>query len=103
LYFSRSVIPAVHSTDKSKWLEATTIYKHLGLYAFDPASLKAFAEMAPSHLEQLESLEQLRWIEAGNKIKVAVSHHDSIPVDTIDDLKRVRKIIGEKEGFVEPK
>ena len=98
LYFSRSVIPHVKNTDKSKWLQKTTIYKHLGLYAYKTAALKDFAEMAVSHLEELESLEQLRWLESGRKMKVAISRHDSIPVDTIDDLERVREMVKIQEG-----
>lgn len=98
LYFSRSVIPHVHGTDKSKWLDHATFYKHLGLYAFRPEALRNFAEMDQGAYEQLESLEQLRWLQAGRKMKVAISHHDSIPVDTVDDLERVRRLIAELEG-----
>ena len=92
LYFSRSVIPHLRGVDKSKWIEETTIYKHLGLYAYTAEALSEFAKMEISPLEKLESLEQLRWLENGGKIKVGITEHDSIPVDTIDDLERVRDI-----------
>ncbi len=92
MYFSRSVIPHLRGVDKSKWLEKTTIYKHLGLYAYTAETLAEFSQMEMSSLEKLESLEQLRWLENGGKIKVGITEHDTIPVDTIDDLERVRDI-----------
>lgn len=98
LYFSRSVIPFVRDTHKSKWLSKTTIYKHLGLYAYTGEALKEFATLSPSNLEELESLEQLRWLENGGTIKVGITMHDSIPVDTIDDLERVRDMFKHREG-----
>lgn len=98
LYFSRSAIPHVTRLDRSKWLDRTTIYKHLGLYAYTEKALKRFAELEPGHLEQLESLEQLRWLENGGKIKVGITAHDSIPVDTVDDLERVRDMLKDLEG-----
>ncbi len=98
LYFSRSVIPFVRDTHKSKWLEKTTIYKHLGLYAYTGKALKEFATLSPGNLEELESLEQLRWLENGGSIKVGITVHDSIPVDTIDDLERVRDMFKHLEG-----
>ena len=98
LYFSRSVIPHIRDTHKSKWLEKNTFYKHVGLYAYTYNALKQFASMDQTTLELTESLEQNRWLENGGKIKVAVTEYDSIPVDTIDDLEKVRSIIKEKEG-----
>lgn len=98
LYFSRAVIPAVRGVHKTKWLEHHTYYKHLGLYAYTPAALKAFAEMPVSSLEKAESLEQNRWLQSGRKMQVAITEFDSIPVDTLDDLQRVRDIFREQEG-----
>ncbi len=98
LYFSRSVIPHVRGRHKLHWLEDTKIYKHLGLYAYTLKALEQFSSMKMSELERVESLEQNRWIENGHKIRVGVTHHDSIPVDTLDDLKRVRQIIAEREN-----
>lgn len=98
LYFSRSVIPHIRGTHKSKWLDHHTFYKHVGLYGYSYNALKSFAEMEQTTLELTESLEQNRWIENGGRIKVAVTGYDSIPVDTIDDLKKVRAIIKEQEG-----
>ncbi|MFN3403903.1 MAG: 3-deoxy-manno-octulosonate cytidylyltransferase [Cytophagaceae bacterium] len=98
LYFSRSVIPYVRGIKRKEWLQHATIYKHLGLYGYTINALKEFSSLPVSFLEKTESLEQNRWIEAGKKIKVGVTRFDSIPVDTAEDLERVRKIIGQKEG-----
>jgi 3-deoxy-manno-octulosonate cytidylyltransferase (CMP-KDO synthetase) len=96
MYFSREVIPHIHGVHKTKWLEKTQYYKHLGLYGYTCDTLKKFAALPQSHLELTESLEQNRWIENGGNIKLAITHYDSIPVDTIDDLERVRKIVRER-------
>ncbi len=93
LYFSRSVIPHMRGRHKMHWLEAGKFYKHLGLYAYTHEALSQFAAMPPSELEQFENLEQLRWLENGGRIKVGITEHESIPVDTMDDLKRVREIM----------
>ncbi len=98
LYFSREVIPHIHGVHKTKWLEMNTFYKHVGLYGYTVDALSRFARLPQSHLELTESLEQNRWLENGGNIKVAVTSFDSIPVDTIDDLERVRAIVREQEG-----
>ena len=98
MYFSRSAIPHVRGVHRSKWLDQTTIYKHLGLYAYKIDALRLFAKMEVSPLEKLESLEQLRWLEAGKQMRVAITQHDSIPVDTVDDLERVRELVRSMEG-----
>ena len=96
LYFSRSVIPHIRGRHKMYWLEAGKFYKHLGLYAYTYEALSQFAAMPLSALEHYESLEQLRWLENGGRIKVGITAHESIPVDTMDDLKRVREIIASR-------
>ena len=93
LYFSRAVIPVVHGVDKSEWMNHTTFYKHLGLYGYTAEALKKFANLPPSNIEKLEKLEQNRWLENGGLIKIGITEHQSIPVDTIKDLERIRKII----------
>ncbi|MCT4580724.1 MAG: 3-deoxy-manno-octulosonate cytidylyltransferase [Flavobacteriales bacterium] len=98
LYFSRSVIPHIRGVHKTKWLQHHTFYKHLGMYGFTTESLKAFAEMEQTKLELTESLEQNRWLENGGVIKIEITQHDSIPVDTIDDLEKVRRIVSEIES-----
>ncbi len=80
LYFSRSMVP--HS---GRGL------KHLGLYVYPRAMLLKFVRLRPTALEQTEKLEQLRALYYGLPIYVAFSQHDSVGVDTPNDLKRVRK------------
>lgn len=96
LYFSREVIPHIHGTHKTKWLDHNTYHKHLGLYGYTVKALREFANLPQSNLELTESLEQNRWIENGGNIKLAITQYDSIPVDTIDDLERVRQIVRER-------
>lgn len=98
LYFSREVIPHIHRTHKTKWMDNNTYYKHLGLYGYTAKALKEFAELPQSNLEKTESLEQNRWLENGGNIKLAITKHDSVPVDTIDDLERVRAIVREQNA-----
>jgi 3-deoxy-manno-octulosonate cytidylyltransferase (CMP-KDO synthetase) len=94
LYFSRSVIPALKGRPKKEWIRHHTYYKHVGMYAFTPEALRQFAALPQSKLEVAEGLEQNRWLENGGRIRVALTEHQSIPVDTLDDLVRIRKIMG---------
>lgn len=94
LYFSRSVIPFVRDEKFEDWVLKNTFYKHVGMYGFRPKALQEFANLEETALENSEKLEQLRWLENGNKIKVAITEQQSIPVDTLEDIQKVRKIIG---------
>lgn len=93
LYFSRSVIPFVRDNDFENWSENNIFYKHVGMYGFTPKSLKEFANMQEINLEKNEKLEQLRWLENGKKIKIAITNHNSIPVDTLEDVEKVIAMI----------
>jgi len=91
LYFSRSVIPYMRSIDRAQWLEeaerrGTPFYKHIGLYAYRADILEKLVKMPISSLEKAESLEQLRWLEAGYEIRVAVTETQTIGIDTPEDL-----------------
>ena len=86
LYFSRAPIPYARSG-------APAYRKHLGLYAYRAGALSKVAALPPSPLEKLESLEQLRWLEAGWSIWVGNAVADSIGVDTPADLARAEKIL----------
>lgn len=90
LYFSRSVIP--HNRDKKKF-DDINYYKHLGIYAYRKEFLLKFKDLPKSHLESIEKLEQLRVLEAGNKIKTIETTIDTIGVDTPEDLARVERLI----------
>jgi 3-deoxy-manno-octulosonate cytidylyltransferase (CMP-KDO synthetase) len=90
LYFSRSVIPFLRDVqDKSQWPARHAFYKHIGIYVFRKEFLIKYAMMPESGLEKAERLEQLRILEGGYKINVGITQHDSIPVDTPDDVRRV--------------
>jgi 3-deoxy-manno-octulosonate cytidylyltransferase (CMP-KDO synthetase) len=93
LYFSRATIP-YNRDDKN----AVPYYKHHGIYSYRKSFLKIFTNLEVGHLEKTESLEQLRALENGHRIKVVETLHDSVEVDTPEELERVRAIIaGEGE------
>lgn len=105
LYFSRSPIPFhrdlwSHSSNNlgnnSVDMNAVICYKHLGLYSYRRDFLLRYSGLAPARLETIEKLEQLRVLENGYRIKVAVTPHDSVGVDTPEDLERVRELWREK-------
>lgn len=93
LYFSRSIIPFTRGKDKLEWLNGHTYYKHIGLYAYRADVLKKITALPQSSLELAESLEQLRWLENGYKIKVGISEIETIGIDTPEDLQRAEKFL----------
>ena len=95
LYFSRSQIPFVRNWDDSLLdADPPLFFQHMGLYAYRREFLLQLAEMPPSRLEQLESLEQLRVLKAGHKILVGVVNKPTIGIDTEDDYRAfVRKTV----------
>lgn len=92
LYFSRSPIPYGRDLPHEEWLRHHTFYKHFGIYVFRREMLLRFPKMDPTPLERAEKLEQLRILEHGIAITAAVTAYDCIPVDTAEDLERVRTI-----------
>lgn len=93
LYFSRSIIPYQRNNNKYKWLDNHTYYKHIGLYAYRADILQEITLLPPSSLEIAESLEQLRWLENGYKIKVGITHVETIGIDTPEDLERAEEFL----------
>ncbi len=93
LYFSRSIIPFMRNKDKKEWLSGHTYYKHIGLYAYRASVLKEITALPQSSLELAESLEQLRWLENGYKIKVGVTNVETIGIDTPADLMRAEEFL----------
>ncbi|MEL6195300.1 MAG: 3-deoxy-manno-octulosonate cytidylyltransferase [Bacteroidota bacterium] len=90
LYFSRSPIPFVRKEgDRSKWLEHHPFYKHIGIYGFSTEAIQKIEAMPPASLEMAESLEQLRWLAHGLRIKTAITELHSPAVDTPEDLERI--------------
>ena len=93
LYFSRSIIPFTRGKDKEEWLAGHTYYKHIGLYAYRAQVLQEITSLPQSSLELAESLEQLRWLENGYKIKVGISEIETIGIDTPEDLQRAEEFL----------
>jgi len=91
LYFSRATIP--YDRDGA----SPGYFKHLGFYAYRKAALDRFCALPESSLEHSERLEQLRFLENGISIHVAETPYDTVGVDTEEDLRRVEKILGERE------
>ena len=93
VYFSRSIIPYQRNAEKKDWLKGHTYYKHIGLYAYRTEVLREITALPQSSLEIAESLEQLRWLENGYKIKVGISEVETIGIDTPQDLARAEEFL----------
>lgn len=93
MLFSRQTIPAIRGKEQQEWLKNFTFYKHIGIYAYRTSILNEIARLKPSSLELAESLEQLRWLENGYKIKVELTDFESVAVDTPEDLKKLTKFL----------
>jgi 3-deoxy-manno-octulosonate cytidylyltransferase (CMP-KDO synthetase) len=85
LYFSRAPIPWLRDTSD----ETPRYFKHLGLYIYRREALLEFPTLPPGELERIEQLEQLRWLENGYRIRVAVTDSDSLAVDVPEDVARI--------------
>ena len=86
LYFSRSTIPHVRNVAQQDWMAKHVFYKHIGMYAYRTDVLEKITQLPVSSLEQAESLEQLRWLENGFKIKTAITDIETMGIDTPEDL-----------------
>lgn len=93
LYFSRSVVPYLRGVEPSEWLTRHTFYRHIGMYGFRAAALRAVTDLKPSPLERAESLEQLRWLENGFRIGVGLTEADTVGIDTPADLERAERFL----------
>lgn len=92
LYFSRSPIPFVREAKTNlARIQTAEIYKHIGLYVYRRDALLKFTQLKPTDLEQIEKLEQLRFLEHGFKMKIVVTDFDSLSVDTPKDLEIARR------------
>ncbi|MFZ9811795.1 MAG: 3-deoxy-manno-octulosonate cytidylyltransferase [Burkholderiaceae bacterium] len=92
LYFSRAPIPFC----RDGWSATTggAFFRHLGLYAYRAGPLQAYSQWAPSPLEEIEKLEQLRWLHYGQAITVRwLAEAPPAGVDTVEDLARVREVL----------
>lgn len=88
LYFSRSTIPFVRNLASSQWLRHHDFYKHIGIYAFRNEVLQKCAALSQGRLEIMESLEQLRWLEAGYNISIGLTELETMGIDTPEDLEK---------------
>lgn len=93
MYFSRSVIPYVRGKEKSSWLTHYPFLKHLGIYAYRKDVLRLVTQLPQSSLEIAESLEQLRWLQNGFKIKVGTTDVETVGIDTPQDLERAEEFL----------
>lgn len=93
IYFSRSVIPYVRGKETSQWPGATEYFTHVGLYGYRSETLSRLVALPQSSLELAESLEQLRWLQNGYKIRTAVTDCETIGIDTPADLEAALELI----------
>lgn len=93
LYFSRSVIPYVRGEECDCWSSATQYYTHIGMYAYTREALASIVALPQSSLELAESLEQLRWLQAGYSIATASSSVATVGIDTPADLEAAEKLL----------
>jgi 3-deoxy-manno-octulosonate cytidylyltransferase (CMP-KDO synthetase) len=89
LYFSRSTIPYVRDLNPSEWTDSQAFHKHIGLYAYRIGALKQILRLPVTALEKAESLEQLRWLENGFKIRIVTTKFETVSVDTPEDLLKL--------------
>ncbi len=98
IYFSRSTIPFLRGKIENEWVQGHNYYKHIGIYAYRRNILKEITKHGLSGLEAAESLEQLRWLQNGYKIKVAETVYESIGIDTPADLSRAKRFLLKEMG-----
>jgi 3-deoxy-manno-octulosonate cytidylyltransferase (CMP-KDO synthetase) len=96
LYFSRSVIPYIRGKERNDWFGQYPFLKHLGIYAYRREVLAEVTRLPQSSLEKAESLEQLRWLQNGYRIRVGLTDVETIGIDTPEDLQRAEQFLLEK-------
>ncbi len=93
LYFSRSPIPFARDIEVSdKYIESKKFYRHIGIYGYTKEILREICDLESGYLENIEKLEQLRWLENGLKIKVNETEYESYAVDTPQDLELINSL-----------
>lgn len=97
LLFSRNVIPYVRGVEPGKWPKEYPFIKHIGLYAYRRNVLREITQLSQTPLELAESLEQLRWLENGYRIKVAMTDEETVGIDTPADLKRAEQWLAQNK------
>ena len=89
IYFSRLPIPMVAKLEQGKWIENCNYYCHVGIYAYRNDVLEKLSKLPEGILEKAESLEQLRWLENGYKIKTVLTDHATVGIDTPEELEKI--------------
>ena len=97
IYFSRSIIPYLRDVRQEEWLKKSVFYKHIGIYGYRSDVLKEITQLPAGILEKSESLEQLRWLENGFKIKAGITKHETQGIDTPEDLEAALKLMHDSE------
>ena len=97
LYFSRSIIPYVRGKEQTEWLQHFPYLKHLGLYAYRREVLQEVTQLPQSPLKIAESLEQLRWLENGYRIRVGLTDVETVGIDTPEDLQRAEEFLASRK------
>jgi 3-deoxy-manno-octulosonate cytidylyltransferase (CMP-KDO synthetase) len=90
IYFSRATLPHIRGQEPENWLEFHTFFKHIGIYGYRADILQEVTKLPVSPLEKAESLEQLRWIDNGYRIKVAETELETHAVDVPEDLEKLK-------------
>ena len=93
MYFSRSVIPFIRGKEREEWIGHFPFLKHIGLYAYRREVLAEITKLPQSPLELAESLEQLRWLQNGYRIKVGLTDVETVGIDTPEDLQRAEALL----------
>jgi 3-deoxy-manno-octulosonate cytidylyltransferase (CMP-KDO synthetase) len=93
MYFSRSVIPFVRGIEHAEWLSSYPFVKHIGIYAYRTHVLSEITSLPQSSLEIAESLEQLRWLQNGYRIRVGMTDIETIGIDTPEDLEKAERYL----------
>ena len=96
LYFSRSIIPFIRGVERADWFGQYPFLKHLGIYAYRRNVLAEVTQLPQSSLEKAESLEQLRWLQNGYRIRVGLTDVETIGIDTPEDLHRAEQFLLKK-------
>ena len=93
LYFSRSTIPFIRGKERDSWFGEYPFLKHLGVYAYRREVLAEVTKLPMSSLEKAESLEQLRWLQNGYRIRVGLTDIETVGIDTPEDLTRAEEFL----------